>query len=42
MDKKVFCLYIESEFKKKLKKEAKEKGLSLNSYIIMLLHERKT
>lgn len=40
MKKEMFCLYIDDKFKEELRKEAKLKGLSLNSYIIMLLHER--
>lgn len=40
MKKEMFCLYINEELKKELKEEAKSKGLSLNSYIIMLLFER--
>ena len=32
---------IDNELKKQLEKESKEKGLSLNAYIRMLLIERK-
>ena len=32
---------IDDELKKELQREAKEKGLSLNAYIRMLLIERK-
>lgn len=34
-------LTIDDELKEQLQKEAKEKGLSLNSYIRMILIERK-
>lgn len=40
MNKENFCLYIDKTLKNQLKEEAKQKGLSLNSYIIMLLFER--
>jgi len=39
--KKAFVLYIEDNIKKQLQEEAKQKGLSLNSYIRMILIERK-
>ena len=39
--KKIFIhLQVEEEFKKQLEDEAKQKGLSLNAYIRMLLIER--
>ncbi len=37
--KAVITLYLEEEFKKKLKAKAKEKGLTLNAYIRLLLIE---
>ena len=40
MDKKLFSLYITDQLKQELAEEAKQKGLSLNSYIIMLLLQR--
>lgn len=40
MKKESFCLYIDKDLKIQLKEEAKQKGLSLNSYITMLLIER--
>ncbi len=41
MEKKIFSLYISDDLKEALINEAKEKGLSLNAYITMLLMERK-
>ena len=41
MDKKIFSLYLSDDLKNELAIEAKEKGLSLNAYITMLLMERK-
>ena len=41
MKKELTSLYISPELKQELSKEAKEKGLSLNSYITMILMERK-
>lgn len=41
MKKILTSLYILPELKQKLEKEAKEKGLSFNSYVIMILMERK-
>lgn len=41
MKKESFCLYIDQNLKSQLREEAKQKGLSLNSYIIMLLFERR-
>lgn len=41
MKKILTSLYILPELKQELEKEAKEKGLSLNSYIIMIIMERK-
>lgn len=41
MRKKMSSLYILEEFRQQLMKEAKEKGLSLNAYINMILAERK-
>lgn len=38
---KVLHIQIDSELKKQLEEESKKKGLSLNSYIRMLLIERK-
>lgn len=34
------CLTLNNELKEKLRSEAKEKGLTLNAYIRMLLIER--
>lgn len=39
--KEPFPIYITDSLKCDLKKEASEKGLSLNAYINMLLMERK-
>ena len=39
--KKPFPIYIKDSLKNDLKIEAKAKGLTLNSYINMLLMERK-
>lgn len=41
MEKKIFSLYLSDDLKNELIVEAKEKGLSLNAYITMLLMERK-
>lgn len=41
MKKILVSLYISPKLKDELSKEAKEKGLSLNSYINMILIERK-
>lgn len=41
MDKDCIHLAIANDLKKELKKEAEQKGLSLNSYIRMILLERK-
>lgn len=38
---KLFNITITDELKEELKKEADEKGLSLNAYIRMILIERK-
>lgn len=38
--KQAFQIYITDELKEELKKEAEKKGLSLNSYINMILMER--
>lgn len=40
MNKKYIHFLVEAELKDELEKEAKQKGLSLNSYIRMLLIER--
>lgn len=40
MKKKYIHVQVEEELKNKLVDEAKQKGLSLNSYIRMLLIER--
>ena len=37
---KVFCLRIDDDLKKQLETEAKEKGISLNTYIRILLIKR--
>lgn len=39
--KKYIHFQVEEELKKQLLNEAKEKGLSLNSYIRMIILERK-
>lgn len=39
MKKAIVSLYLEKDFKKYLEKKAKEKGLTLNAYIRMLLIE---
>ena len=41
MAMKLFNITITDELKEELKKEADEKGLSLNAYIRMILIERK-
>ena len=41
MRKKLSSLYLADELRQQLMKEAKEKGLSLNAYITMILTERK-
>lgn len=41
MKKILTSLYILPQLKEELSKEAKEKGLSLNSYMTMILMERK-
>jgi len=41
MKKQLSSLYLPVELKQELLKEAKEKGLSLNSYITMIIMERK-
>ena len=38
--KEPFPIYLTDKLKEELRKEASEKGLSLNSYINMLLMER--
>lgn len=38
--KKKISLYLEEELKKELEFEAKEKGLSFNSYIRLIISER--
>lgn len=40
MKKKIFCLQLEENLKEQLKQEARDRGLSLNSYIRMLIFER--
>ena len=40
MNKKMFSLYLKDDLKEELTKEATEKGLSLNAYIVMILMER--
>ena len=40
MEKIIFTLYLDADLKKQLEKEAHEKGLSLNSYIRLILFER--
>ena len=40
MKKQLSSLYLTTELKEQLSKEAKEKGLSLNAYITMILMER--
>lgn len=40
MKKHLSSLYLSVELKQQLLKEAKEKGLSLNAYITMILMER--
>lgn len=40
MNKKYIHVQVETDLKKKLENEAKQKGLSLNAYIRMLLIER--
>jgi len=40
MEKVTICLYLDQELKSTLEKEAKERGLSLNAYIRLLLIER--
>ena len=40
MRKDCFCLYLEKELKGKLEKEAKEKGLTLNAYIRLIISQR--
>lgn len=42
MNNKVVHITIDSDLKKQLQEEAKAKGLSLNSYIRMILIERKS
>ena len=39
MKKQMMSLYIQPDLKEKLLEKAKNKGLSLNSYIIMILLE---
>jgi len=39
--KELFPIYITDSLKEELKSEADKKGLSLNSYINMILMERK-
>ncbi len=41
MKKQLSSLYLPVDLKEQLIKEAKEKGLSLNSYITMIIMERK-
>ena len=42
MDKKVyFHLNLFKQTKEQLKKEAKEKGMTLNSYVNLIISERK-
>ena len=41
MKKQLSSLYLPVKLKQELLKEAKEKGLSLNSYITMIIMERK-
>jgi predicted HicB family RNase H-like nuclease len=40
MKKTYIHLQVEEDFKKQLENEAKQKGLSLNAYVRMLLIER--
>ena len=40
MKKTTVCLYLDEDLKKYLEKEAKEKCLTLNAYIRLLLIER--
>lgn len=42
MNNKVVHITIDNDLKKQLQEEAKAKGLSLNSYIRMILIERKS
>lgn len=41
MDLIMFTFKIDSQVKKELAKEARQKGISLSSYIRMILSERK-
>lgn len=40
MEKKNIVLYLPVELEKKLKREAEEKGIPLNTYITILLQEK--
>lgn len=40
MEKTTICLYLDQDLKNALETEAKEKGLSLNAYIRLILCER--
>lgn len=40
-DKKIIHIQVDNALKEQLENEAKAKGLSLNSYIRMILMERK-
>lgn len=42
MRKKQFCIGLDDNLKKELKEEATQLGLSLNSFIIMILKSRKS
>lgn len=41
MEEKYIHLKINEEWKQQLKKEATEKGLSLNAYLRLIISERK-
>lgn len=42
MKKETIHISIDKQVKEQLLKEAKEKGLTLNSYVRMILFERRT
>lgn len=40
-DRELIHIYIKPELKEKLKKEAEEKGMSLNSYLNLIIYNRQ-